>query len=178
LPNDNDLRALDDFFTEDGVAATDGYGEILLETTANFDVPGNLTLSASPTFFSVFGRSYDGSSTLKNGSWFTFVAPQTGNYTILIGGRGQFSAGYAIRPSPRALAPGSTFRPADWIAVCRAQIPFLFAADGYPSEGFATLRKNDDGTAFDRTDVSPATTRLAIEAKLTDFDRSLEGESP
>ena len=116
------------------------YGLPLVET--NYYYPSvRLGVGA----FTAYGRGWGAAQ--RSGDWMFFVAPATSNYDLLIGGTGAFVGQYATHltsvsthPSSAkpfsSAAPPATYTAATWVAICRQQVPFIFASGFFPSQGF------------------------------------------
>lgn len=123
----------------------DEFGTPLVQT--DYDDEAKFTVSYStgdPVLFSDFGRGWGPGDAA--GDWLTFVAPETADYQLLVGGTGPFTGAIQTNPPPSSAASssnnfgdpsGSPFTPDQWSQVVSAQIDFLYSAEGfYPNDGF------------------------------------------
>jgi hypothetical protein len=163
-----------EFFSDNADSASSGeldtYGTPLVETTYIVSAGYTTRLAFGPLLFSDFGRSQG--EGLAKGNWVVFVAPQTGKYTLMIGGTGQFTSSYETHPAGTTKSqapqfdsshPTPTFTSSEWLDAVKRQVPFLYDPAGYPNDGFS----------WNGTDVSPAAHRSFVDSSLDSCARFL-----
>jgi hypothetical protein len=134
----------------------------------------------NPLFFtdSGIGGRDDGFNFESKGAWISFIAPQEGNYTLIIGGFGGFTSSYTTQKSPLGTPNNAQFDPSqptapftdqEWVRLCESQLDFLYDNAGYPGGTFIWESGDPGDEDYEKVDLSPATHLKSVKHEVAEY---------